>query len=957
MLAALAGVTRTIRLGTMVLVLPLRNPAYFAKEWATLDLLSGGRTILGVGRRLARGRVRAHGRAAPRARAARMDEMLEAVTALWAGDDVTYEGKYYRFEQPDHRSQARAEAAPADLDRRRHPALREGLRPDGAQHRPGAAAHRQVRRHLGAALLGHRRDGQGRLGQDPALHGRARPRSPSDMVKVYSNFVWVLKPGEKPGVGGAALQGLLRHGPRLLAGVLPARRGRGAGRRRSARKVAALGGVRADRAEPARLGDWSSSSCSPARCCRGWPGPERGLTRSLHRALPGARVKRLEDPRLLRGGGPLPRRHRPARACCTPPSCAARTRTPCCRAVDAAAARALPGVAAVLDRPRSRRRGRPARAAARGAGLRADRLAGAGARRACASSASRWRWWSRSTPYAAADGRELVRVVYEPLPAVADVDAALAEARRACTPSTAATCSSSAATATATSTRAFAARGGRDSARRFTHGRCSASPLEPRGMIARWEGDAPHRLDGHADAARRPRRAGPRFGLARAPRARDRPRHRRRLRPEDARDARGPRRGRAGPSRRPARQVGRRRGAKTSPPPPRRARRAWRSRPPPTRGACCSGSARASCPTPAPYHIYPLTAALEPLGTAAILPGPYRTPAYAYESLAVATNKPPLGAYRGVGMTMGAFVMERDARPPRRAAAARSRRDPPAKPDPARRLPVHVRGGLRLRQRRFPEGARAGARPGRLRARSRASRTPRARHGRLLGVGLACYTEYTGMGARDLSPRAAWWTCRASRRRRVAMAADGSVACSRVLPVPGAGARDDDRPARRRPARRADRVACASCQPDTAAAPRRHRHLREPGRHRPGRHGGRVRRRPCARSSSRSRPRALEASAGGPRCSRDGRVTRARRARSRRAVAELARLAHSPPRGRTARGHASRASRRRRPSTRPGPTFSGAVHVASVEVDAETGRVAVRALRGRGGLRARRSTR
>jgi len=49
LLGALAGVTRTIKLGTMVLVLPLRNPAYFAKEWATLDLVSGGRTILGVG--------------------------------------------------------------------------------------------------------------------------------------------------------------------------------------------------------------------------------------------------------------------------------------------------------------------------------------------------------------------------------------------------------------------------------------------------------------------------------------------------------------------------------------------------------------------------------------------------------------------------------------------------------------------------------------------------------------------------------------------------------------------------------------------------------------------------------------------------------------------------------------------------------------------------------------------
>jgi carbon-monoxide dehydrogenase large subunit len=42
-----------------------------------------------------------------------------------------------------------------------------------------------------------------------------------------------------------------------------------------------------------------------------------------------------------------------------------------------------------------------------------------------------------------------------------------------------------------------------------------------------------------------------------------------------------------------------------------------------------------------------------------ILPGPYVLPAYAWEAVAVRTHKPPLGAYRGVGMTMGAFVMER----------------------------------------------------------------------------------------------------------------------------------------------------------------------------------------------------------------------------------------------------------------------------------------------------------
>src|SRR3989449_11229609 len=59
------------------------------------------------------------------------------------------------------------------------------------------------------------------------------------------------------------------------------------------------------------------------------------------------------------------------------------------------------------------------------------------------------------------------------------------------------------------------------------------------------------------------------------------------------------------------------------------------------------------------YHIYPLTGALEPLGSLGILPGPYRTSVYEYEAVTVPTHKPPLGAYRGVGMTMGAFVMER----------------------------------------------------------------------------------------------------------------------------------------------------------------------------------------------------------------------------------------------------------------------------------------------------------
>src|ERR1044072_4267112 len=96
MLAALAGVTRTIKLGTMVLVLPLRNPVCFAKEWATLDVLSGGRPILGLGVGWHEEEFALMG-VPYRERGPRTSEAIEAVKALWAGDRVTFEGTYYRF--------------------------------------------------------------------------------------------------------------------------------------------------------------------------------------------------------------------------------------------------------------------------------------------------------------------------------------------------------------------------------------------------------------------------------------------------------------------------------------------------------------------------------------------------------------------------------------------------------------------------------------------------------------------------------------------------------------------------------------------------------------------------------------------------------------------------------------------------------------------------------------------
>jgi probable F420-dependent oxidoreductase len=91
-----AAVSDTIKLGTGVLLLPLHSPIIIAKRIATLDALSGGRVLLGVGLGWQKEEFAAVG-VPYNERGKRLDEGIEAVRALWRNDVATYNGKYYQF--------------------------------------------------------------------------------------------------------------------------------------------------------------------------------------------------------------------------------------------------------------------------------------------------------------------------------------------------------------------------------------------------------------------------------------------------------------------------------------------------------------------------------------------------------------------------------------------------------------------------------------------------------------------------------------------------------------------------------------------------------------------------------------------------------------------------------------------------------------------------------------------
>lgn len=95
-LGFVAGLTKKIRLATGILILPQRHPLYVAKEVATLDVLSGGRVILGIGVGWLREEFDALGIPFDD-RGSRTAEAVRAIRSLWKDEPEAFEGRFFRW--------------------------------------------------------------------------------------------------------------------------------------------------------------------------------------------------------------------------------------------------------------------------------------------------------------------------------------------------------------------------------------------------------------------------------------------------------------------------------------------------------------------------------------------------------------------------------------------------------------------------------------------------------------------------------------------------------------------------------------------------------------------------------------------------------------------------------------------------------------------------------------------
>ena len=166
-LAAAASVTSKVRLGTSVMLLPLRDPVMTAKIIASLDVLSGGRVTLGVGIG-SRPDDFAATRVPFNERGARVVDAIELMKKLWSGKPVTHKGRFYQVEN--------LAIGPAPIQRPHPPVWMGGSNPK-ALERVGRLADGYIAGSVGAEGFkknwGLVQDAARRAGRDPGAIAKA----------------------------------------------------------------------------------------------------------------------------------------------------------------------------------------------------------------------------------------------------------------------------------------------------------------------------------------------------------------------------------------------------------------------------------------------------------------------------------------------------------------------------------------------------------------------------------------------------------------------------------------------------------------------------------------------------------------------------------------------------------------------------------------------------------------
>jgi probable F420-dependent oxidoreductase len=182
-LAHLAGHTERILLGTGLIVLPQRNPLVLAKQAASLDVLSGGRLILGIGVGYLEPEMTAIG-VPMEARGARSDEYLAAMRSLWHDEAPAFQGRYASFEGVDAHPRPLQRPLPIVVGGHTEAAFRRAARHADGWYGflVGLRAMAQHREALDAALE--------RAGRERPLHVSVSPsrRLDPDTVGAYAGL-------------------------------------------------------------------------------------------------------------------------------------------------------------------------------------------------------------------------------------------------------------------------------------------------------------------------------------------------------------------------------------------------------------------------------------------------------------------------------------------------------------------------------------------------------------------------------------------------------------------------------------------------------------------------------------------------------------------------------------------------------------------------------------------------